>query len=440
MAAGRARDELLLGIDVGTTSCKAAVVSLDGAELAHGRAPVEWERVPTGAEIAPAGLVAAAVAAGGEALAGAPEGRVAAVGVASMAETGVLLDRAGEPLAPAIAWHDARGGEEAAQLAADLGAERFSERTGLVPRPLCSAVKLRWLRTHHPDTERAVRWLNVAEWVVRRLGGEELAELSLASRTGWLDIHGRSWWDEALEWSGASAALMPALAPAGTPAGTAGDALPGARDAVLAIGGHDHLSAAVGAGAVGDGDVLDSWGTAEALIRATSPLRPERVREAVSLGINVGWHAVPERQCLLGSARTGAMLERVMAMLGYGPERRAELEAAALAAPADAGGIEVEGIAEERTTIAGVGAGASPGLVWRAALAAAGEAAAAILRNMERVAGPHQRLVIAGGWAEGEAAQAVKRAALGPFSATSATYVGARGAALTAGRAAGLTE
>jgi hypothetical protein len=77
--------------------------------------------------------------------------------------------------------------------------------------------------------------------------------------------------------------------------------------------------------------------------------------------------------------------------------------------------------------------------VWRAALESAGESAAAILRNMERVAGPHQRLVIAGGWAEGAAAQAVKRAGLGPFTATAATYVGARGAALTAGRAAGLT-
>jgi hypothetical protein len=59
---------------------------------------------------------------------------------------------------------------------------------------------------------------------------------------------------------------------------------------------------------------------------------------------------------------------------------------------------------------------------------------------MEQVAGPHQRLVIAGGWAEGDAAQAVKQAALGPFTSTSATYVGARGAALTAGRAAGLTD
>jgi sugar (pentulose or hexulose) kinase len=437
MTAGRST-ELLLGIDVGTTSCKAAVVTPDGAELAHGRAPVRWTIVPSGAEIAPADLVAAAVAAGAEALGGAPAGPIAGLGVASMAETGVLLDRSGRPLAPAIAWHDGRGGEEAEQLARQLGAERFAERTGLAPRPLCSVVKHRWLRDHVPGTERAVRWLNVAEWVVRELGGDEQAELSLASRTGWLDIHARTWWDEALEWSGASAALLPPLAPAGTPAGTAGDALPRARGAVLAIGGHDHLSAAVGAGAVGDGDVLDSCGTAEAFIRATAPLPPERVREAVALGINVGWHAVPGRQCLLGSARTGAMLERVMGMLGVPPERRAELETAALAAPAGAGGIEVHGIGEDGATITGIGAGASPGLVWRAALEAADACAAAILRNMETVAGPRRRLVVAGGWAEGDAARRVKQERLGPFTSSAAAFVGARGAALTAGRAAGV--
>jgi sugar (pentulose or hexulose) kinase len=278
----------------------------------------------------------------------------------------------------------------------------------------------------------------VSEWVVRRLGGDEIAELSLASRTGWLDVHERDWWDETLAWSGIGRAMLPPPAVAGTPAGAVGDALPGARGAVLAVGGHDHLSAAVGAGAVGDGDVLDSCGTAEALIRATAPLPPERVLEAVRLGINVGWHAVPDRQCLLGADRTGAMLGRVMAMLGYGPERRAELEAAALAAPPGAGGIRVSGIAEDETTIAGIGAGAAPGLVWRAALEAAGSSAAGVLRRMEQVAGPRSRLVVAGGWAEGDAARAVKEATLGPFSASAATFVGARGAALTAGRAAGI--
>jgi len=57
---------------------------------------------------------------------------------------------------------------------------------------------------------------------------------------------------------------------------------------------------------------------------------------------------------------------------------------------------------------------------------------------MATVAGPHRRLVVAGGWAEGEAAQAAKAKWLGPFQMTEATYAGARGAALTAGRAAGL--
>jgi hypothetical protein len=45
---------------------------------------------------------------------------------------------------------------------------------------------------------------------------------------------------------------------------------------------------------------------------------------------------------------------------------------------------------------------------------------------------------MAGGWAEGPAAQAVSGEHLGPFELSGAVYMGARGAALTAGRAAGL--
>jgi sugar (pentulose or hexulose) kinase len=47
-------ERLLVGIDVGTTLCKAAVVrAADGTELAHGTAPTPWTEVPTGAELAP---------------------------------------------------------------------------------------------------------------------------------------------------------------------------------------------------------------------------------------------------------------------------------------------------------------------------------------------------------------------------------------------------
>jgi sugar (pentulose or hexulose) kinase len=68
--------DLLVGIDVGTSACKAAVVGADGRELAHGRAPTPWRQVPTGAEVDPEALFAAAVEAAGTALAAAPDGRV----------------------------------------------------------------------------------------------------------------------------------------------------------------------------------------------------------------------------------------------------------------------------------------------------------------------------------------------------------------------------
>jgi sugar (pentulose or hexulose) kinase len=433
-------DELLLGLDVGTTSAKAAVVTREGREVAHGRAPMPWRPVPGGAEIDPAALLDAAREAAVRALASAPEGRVVALGVASMAETGVLLDSAGRPVAPAIAWHDARGEAEAATLRDELGARRFSATTGLAPRPLCTVVKLRWMRDHWPETAHAVRWLNVGEWIVRGLGGEQVAELSLASRTGLLDVGRRAPWAEALAWARAPADLLPALAPAGTPAGrVAPGRLPRAAGAGLAVAGHDHLSAAVGSGATGVGDVLDSCGTAEAFVQAVEPVEdPERIADAVAVGVNVGWHAVEGVQALLASVRSGAVLERVLALLGVDPAERAPLEEAALAAPADAGGLELGGLTGETLTLSGIGRTPSPALAYRAALEAVGAAGAELLAHMAEVGGPARRLVVTGGWAEGVAARAVKARHLGAFAHSSAVFTGARGAAVTAARGAGL--
>ena len=213
--------DLLLGIDVGTSACKAALIDADGVERAHGQCTTPWRRTATGAEIECEALFEAAVAAARGALTGARGVRVRAVGVAGMGETGALLDNRGRPLAPAIAWHDARGDDDAQRLADDLGAERFAESTGLPATPLCSLAKLSWLGRHRPATRSASRWLNVAEWVVRRLGGRDVAELSLASRTGLLDLSAREPFEDALAWAGLSDDLLPEPVLAGTPAGTA---------------------------------------------------------------------------------------------------------------------------------------------------------------------------------------------------------------------------
>jgi sugar (pentulose or hexulose) kinase len=392
---------LLVGIDVGTTYCKAAVVDGDGMARAHGRVFTPWRRVPTGAEVEPERLVQAAVSAAGQAFERSPSGRIDAVGVTSMAETGALLDAHGEPVAPAIAWHDERGAKEVGALKRDLGDERFTVTTGLPASPLCTLAKYRWLRSHHYGSERGVRWLNVAEWVVRSLGGDEVGDLTLGSRTGMLELDRRAPRSEALAWANAPAGLLPTPAPSGTPAGQVTRGLERGRGAVLCVAGHDHLCAAIGAGAVREGDVLDSCGTAEAFVRSARPPLPTESRlRAVAGGVTVGWHALPDRLALLGGFESGLALHRV--------ER--------VWAAEDADDLDAEA---------------------RAVLEALATRGKAILRTIEEVAGRTMRIVVTGGAARSEAVLAIKRSALGPFERSPVQEAGARGAALLAGCAAG---
>jgi sugar (pentulose or hexulose) kinase len=412
---------MLLGIDVGTTYCKAVVLDAEGAAIAQARARTPWTRVPTGAETDPHALVRAALAAAAEAIAGAiagaPDGVIAAVGIAGMAETGVLLDARGRPVGPAIAWHDARGADEAAAIGAQLGGRAFATRTGLPVSPLCSLSKLRWQRAHAPGAADAVRWLGLPEWVGRALGGADVAELSLASRTGMLDLRAGAWWPDALAWLGVADGFLAEPVAAGTPVGRVGDALPAARGAVIAIGGHDHLAAAVGAGADGEGDVLHSAGTADVFVRTVpAGLDDARIAEAVAAGVTVGRHVVPDRWALLSGSGLDIAPAAVLERLGIdGQEERDALTAAAAAT---------------------VGPGTSPAHEWRAALEAGARLSAETLARSDAVGGPRRRIVATGGGVRGAAVRAIKEALLGPVQWSPIQEATARGAALLAGAAA----
>jgi sugar (pentulose or hexulose) kinase len=458
---------VLVGLDVGTTGSKAVVFTADGRPLSQGRSDTPWRTTAHGAEMSPAAVLESARTALAAALADAPGGPVVAVGVTSMGESGVLVDRRGDPLGPVIAWHDTRDRAEVADLAATVGADRFARHTGLPLRGQWSLTKHRWLLTNHPELRGAVRRLNVAEWVVRGLGGAESAEQSLASRTGWLELSSRAWWPEALDWSGAAASLMPGLVTAGTPLGRVDAAAgpPRLTGAVLTVAGHDHQAAAIGAGAAGAGDVLDSCGTAEALIRtAETGLGGAAVVQLAGGGITTGWHVLADRWCLLGGTQGGLALQRILALLGRTSRDVPALDREAMARPAPdlpaqdreamarpardmprfdgeatAGpSVTVSGVDDEALTVSGIGSGVAPADLWRAALEAVTAQAAVVHSAMSAVAGEHRRLVVTGGWSRSEALLAVKRRMLGPLSNPGVEEAGARGAALLAGMAAGL--
>ncbi len=429
--------ELLAGLDVGTTSTKAVLLTEGGDEVSIGHAPTVWHQTERGTEIDPSALSDAAHAALAEALyrAGSDD-RVVALGVASMGESGVLVGADDTPLADIIAWHDVRDSAELRALDADLGGDEFSTRTGLPLWTQWSLTKHRWLVDHVPATRMATHRYNVAEWVARSLGAEPVTELSLASRTGWLDLATATPWAEGLDWSGSPRSLLGDLVTAGEPVGAvpADHPLSQLRGAVLTIAGHDHQAAALGVGAVGENAEFDSCGTAEALLRTVRPpLERDAILALTAAGVTVGWHVVRGRWCLLGATQGGLVLQRVLAGLGVAREGLAALDEAALSAAPSTARVDVHPESGDYT----VSGSTAPGDVWRAATWAVTVLAEDLSRVISRAAGPRRDLIVAGGWTNSSALLAAKRAALGPLRRASASEAGGRGAALLAGLAHG---
>lgn len=430
---------LFVGVDVGTTRIKAVAVDTAGKERECAERPTPWRHDDGRTEADPVRLAELARAVAAEAaVTSAAEPRVLGVGVTGMAETGVLADAADRPLAPAIAWHDPRGDVET--IRRELGAELFERTTGMRAGPLPSLAKLLWLRREHPETAAAVRFYSVGEWVVRRLGGEPVAELSLASRTGLLDLGTARPWPAAADLLGGRA-LLPEPVVAGTPAGRAGgDDVPAVlHGAVLTVAGHDHQVAAYGVGAATDGALFNSLGTAEALVRTVRPpLPPDRVGALTAQGMSVGWHVVAGHLCVLTGLPTGLTLGRIASLLGVTTvEGRAELGRRALAEPGPHPTLRLVDPRDEHFCLTGIGDDVTPARLWRTVADGLAEQADALLSRIDDLVGPYRRVVAAGGWLRDPVVLAAKRRRFPGMGTTDVAEPGAYGAARLAAEAAG---
>ena len=431
---------ILLGLDVGTTSAKAVVFTDQGEVVGEGRARTPWITTSFGVELDAEELLHAAIAALGSAVDAAPgTTNVTAVGITSMGESGVLVDQEGIPVAPVIAWHDSRDHEEVEALRRDISADTFAATTGKPLRGQWAITKHRWLLGHLPSAAHAVRRFNVAEWIVRGLGGNEVTELALACRTGWLDLSRRDWWPEGLAWSGATPELMPPVVEAGMPVGqiTRSDTHPRLRGAVLTVVGHDHQAAAVGVGATREGDEVDSCGTAEAIVRSIPAyLKYEQVRDLAHAGITTDWSIQPGRWSLLAGTEGGLAMQRVLNAIGVDKGGLTALDAAAL--DAHQGRIRIEGIGTDAVHLRNLVDGVTPGEVWRAVVEAATDEVTKLHDSMTDIVGEHQEIIVTGGWSHSAALMAAKRRRLGTLRLSAVQEAGARGAAIYAGRAAGV--
>lgn len=218
---------LVVGLDLGTTNCKAAAVSAQGEVVGVAAREYVLRTPRPGWAEQQADDVWRCVVETLLSLAGKlPERQFAGLCLSGAMHSVLIVDAKGQPLAPAMTWADQRAAAKTRELRSRTDAHALYERTGCPLQSIYYPAKLRWWIEEAPEIARqAARFVALKDWVLYQLTGQWFTDFGLASTTGLLDIRRLDWDEEALALAGVGAEQLPRLA---APTAIAGWILEGA--------------------------------------------------------------------------------------------------------------------------------------------------------------------------------------------------------------------
>jgi gluconokinase len=329
--------EVIFGVDVGTTATKVVAFSLGTAWRRTAVREYPLLQPAAGRQVQDPEVITAAVAAAlAEAVGAAAGAQVVGVSVSTAMHGLLALDDAMTPLTPVITWADSRSVAEAAALRADGTAAVLHRTTGTPVHPMTPQTKLMWFARHEPAlAARARWWVGLKDYVLYRLTGRLVAELSSASATGLLEMATRQWSPMAAELAGVRLSQLPPivatttvlpLAPAvaavvGLPAGT--PVVAGAADGPLGN---------LGTGAVHPGVAGLSLGTSGAI-------RAVVAQPAVDAAGRLFCYALTDTDWVVGGAISNGGIVVRWAGEVFGAASDTEALALAAAAPPGSDGL-----------------------------------------------------------------------------------------------------
>ncbi len=427
--------DVSVGVDIGTTNTKILVASPNDEPLAIGQFRSQWFDNVEG--VTPRFLVEQLVAQIELTLHAAHDAtaehlRLMGVGLASLAESGVLVGADGEDVTPIVPWYDNRGEGLLGALPADFR-DSFPGITGLPLSSKCSFTKLLWFRSQGIRIRGT--WLTLGEYVAYRLTGQMYAEPSLASRSGLFDQDSGGPFDAACQLLGTGPDLLPTIRWAGAAWGHGTRTSDVVANVPITVAGHDHLVAAFANGIVAPNDVFLSSGTADALLRVLPKrLSAEHRANVVDSGWSHGWHVVRGRHVLLGGTQGGLVLRRVLDVLGS--DRRDDLDRAIVSGDVldDASvrdRVIVSGAGEQdETVVITVRNDSSPVDVWAAALQHTTDELATVYSRVSPGVDDSGNVVAAGGWIQMESVWLAKQRLFPSIRRSHLVEAGATGAAI----------
>ncbi|MDW8299184.1 MAG: xylulokinase [Anaerolineae bacterium] len=337
----------LLGIDVGTSSLKAALFDAECAQLVATAAeeyPVH-QPVPNAAEQTPETWWSAALKATQCVLQGVDRKRVRGIGLTGQMHGTVLLDAAAQPLRPAIIWADGRSSAQVERLLTLFRESEWLDIAGTLPATGFMAATLLWLAEHESETlERAKSVLLPKDYIRLKLTGELGSEPSDAASTALFDVRSANWSERLIEGLGLPRTLFPPIHGSAEVTGTlraeVAEELGLSAGLPVVAGCADQAAQALANNVLARGTASVTIGSGGQVF---VPHMPNNHGElAADQRVHVFNHAAPRHWYVLGAILSaGLSLRWLRNLLGWtnDPEAYMRLSAAAESAPRGAGGL-----------------------------------------------------------------------------------------------------
>lgn len=292
-----------VGIDLGTSSVKALLLSGDGEAVASvtKEYPLYFPRNGW-SEQNPGDWYNQTVASLKELLSGIDAESVRSFSFSGQMHGLVMLDSEDNVIRPALLWNDSRSQMQTDFLNEDK--DFLLDNTANIAFAGFTLPKLLWVKEKEPDNYAKISKIMLPkDYVAYRLSGSFCTDVSDASGTLYFDVENRCWSKNILEKFGIEEAWLPKVLESDECAGTLkadlAEAL-GLSEVKIIIGAGDNAAAAIGTGTVKDGDCNISLGTSGTIFTVSDKFSLDResaIHSFCSAGRN--YH---QMACMLSAA------------------------------------------------------------------------------------------------------------------------------------------
>jgi sugar (pentulose or hexulose) kinase len=300
----------VIGIDIGTTGCKAIAVNERG-EVAgtgyqgYGLITGSFGRVEQDPRQSHRGLVASVR----QAINGLEKQSIKAVALSTQGASSLLADENFQPLTNAITWMDMRSMAQKDAMEKALGSEYIYRTTGWRANAALDMAKARWLADNEPELFRKAQYfISTIEYANAYLTGIAAIDPTNAAMRQLMDIHTKKWDPKILRCARLEECKLPQIVPSGSFLGcltaAAAEELGLYAGVKVYNGAHDQYCGALGAAILKPGELMLSTGTAWVTLAISD--KPVYSSAAISPGPHVipGYYGA-----LISQPTSGAALD-----------------------------------------------------------------------------------------------------------------------------------